>query len=229
MLTAIIVAAGSSRRLGFDKLTARIAGSPVLSHTVAAFERTASVTDILIVARADRISEFKESLAHFAKLRGVVAGGEHRHNSVQAGLEQLPQSSRFVSVHDAARPLVRPEEIEEVYAQAQIHGAAALAEPMRDTLKRVGNDMIVCESIDRQKVYAMQTPQIFERKLLEKAYHALAGNKQQVTDEVSAVQLLGHQVIVVENGEPNFKITYPRDLELAESVLKSRLGRVEAE
>jgi 2-C-methyl-D-erythritol 4-phosphate cytidylyltransferase len=222
MLTAIIVAAGSSRRLGFDKLTALIAGAPVIFHTVDAFECTASVTDILVVARADRIAEFKETLAHFAKVRAIVAGGEHRHNSVQAGLDRLPESARFVSVHDAARPLIRRQEIEKVYSLAQIHHAAALAEPMRDTLKRVGNDLIVSESVDRQNLYAMQTPQIFERKLLEKAYHALAGNEQGLTDEVSAVQLLGHQVVLVENSEPNFKITYPRDLELAESVLRHR-------
>src|SRR4051812_41363852 len=104
MLTAIIVAAGSSRRLGFDKLTAEIAGEPVICLAVDAFERTGSVTDILVVARADRITEFKETLARFGKLRGVVAGGEHRQNSVHAGLEQLPESTRFVSVHDAARP-----------------------------------------------------------------------------------------------------------------------------
>jgi 2-C-methyl-D-erythritol 4-phosphate cytidylyltransferase len=228
MLTAIIVAAGNSRRLGFDKLTAPLAGATVLIHAVDAFERTASITDILVVGRAGRIAEFKETLANFAKVRGVVAGGEHRHNSVQAGLEQVPESAQFVSVHDAARPLVRPDEIEKVYAQAQIYGAAALAEPMRDTLKRAGNDLIVCESIDRQNVYAMQTPQVFQRKLLEKAYRALASNEQQVTDEVSAVQLLGHQVVLVENSEPNFKITFPRDLELAESVLRDRQGRAQA-
>src|SRR3954466_2522080 len=222
MLAAIIVAAGSSRRLGFDKLTARIAGVPVIVHAVDAFQRTASVTDIVVVARADRIAEFNKLLGGVSKICGVVAGGEDRHNSVQAGLEQLPESTRFVSVHDAARPLVSPAEIEQVYAKAQIHGAAALTEPVRDTLKRVGSDLMVVESIERQNVYAMQTPQIFERTLLEKAYVAVGTNHQHVTDEVSAVQLLGQKVLLVENQEPNFKITYPRDLQLAESVLVER-------
>src|SRR3954464_15559088 len=119
MLAAIIVDAGSSRRLGFDKLTARIAGVPVIVHDVDAFQRTVSVTDIVVVARADRLAEFKELLGGFAKIRGVIAGGEQRHNSVQAGLEQLFESTRFVAVHDAARPLVSSAEIEEVYAKAQ--------------------------------------------------------------------------------------------------------------
>ncbi|HJT81374.1 MAG TPA: 2-C-methyl-D-erythritol 4-phosphate cytidylyltransferase [Chthoniobacterales bacterium] len=222
MLTAIIVAAGSSQRFGFDKLTAVVAGKPVVVHTVEAFEGTSSVDDIIIVTRADRIEEFEDLLGSAKKISAIVAGGAHRHDSVQAGLQRISDSATFVAVHDAARPLVTPAQIHQVFEQARVHNAATLAEPVRDTLKRVDSQLMVVDSVDRQNVYAMQTPQIFDRGLLEKAYRQVAESGQTVTDEVSAIQLLGKQIALVENPEPNFKITYERDLSLAEAVLLRR-------
>jgi 2-C-methyl-D-erythritol 4-phosphate cytidylyltransferase len=222
MLTAIIVAAGASRRLGFDKLTAPLAGRALLLHTVEAFEKTKSVDEIVVVTREDRIAEFQTMLGSVTKLVAIVAGGEHRHNSVEAGLRELSEGSRYVAVHDGARPLITPTQIEQVFDQAQTHGAAALAEPLGDTIKRASEDLVVCESIDRHQVYAMQTPQIFERTLLEQAYHAVSESGRLVTDEVSAVELLGRKVVLVPNPEVNFKITYERDLRLAEAVLRQR-------
>lgn len=222
MLTAIIVAAGSSKRLGFDKLTASLAGKPVIMHTVDAFEATRSVNEIIVVTRADRMAEFEQMLGKAKKVSAIVAGGEHRHNSVEAGMNRLNKETTYVAVHDAARPLIRPAQIEELFEQARVHGAASLAEPVRDTLKRAGDDRAVRESIDRRNAYAMQTPQLFERKILENAYRKVAELGEIVTDEVSAVQLLGKKIALVENSEPNFKITFERDLPLAEAVLLRR-------
>ncbi|MEY2541194.1 MAG: 2-C-methyl-D-erythritol 4-phosphate cytidylyltransferase [Verrucomicrobiota bacterium] len=226
MLTAIIVAAGSSRRMGFDKLFAEIAGKPVIAHTIAAFEHADAVTAIIIVARQDRHSEFEKIVRDlgFKKLRAIVPGGEHRQDSVRAGLENLPNDSRYVAVHDAARPLVTPEQIEHVYQVAQMQGAASLAAPVADTFKRADVDLIVKESVDRHQLFAMQTPQIFERKILEQAYRAVFDAKAAVTDEVSAVERNGGKVVLVENDDFNFKITYERDLKLAELVLQQRAG-----
>jgi 2-C-methyl-D-erythritol 4-phosphate cytidylyltransferase len=134
----------------------------------------------------------------------------------------LSAATRYVAVHDAARPLITSTQIEKVFEQARNHAAAALAEPVRDTLKRADEDLIVRESIDRRGVYAMQTPQIFERKLLERAYQRVADGGEIVTDEVSAVELLGQKVVLVPTTDVNFKITYERDLELAEAVLLQR-------
>ena len=222
MLTAIIVAAGSSKRLGFDKLTASVAGKPVIVHTIEAFQGTFSVDEIVVVTRVDRIEEFKDLLGSAKKISAILAGGEHRHDSVQAGMRRISGSTTFVAVHDAARPLVTPAQVEEVFEHALFHNAATLAEPVRDTLKRVDSQLMVTESVDRQNLYAMQTPQIFERELLEKAYRKVAERGQIVTDEVSAVQLLGQEIALIENREPNFKITYERDLSLAEAVLLGR-------
>jgi len=227
MLTAIIVAAGGSRRMGSDKLFTTIAGKPLLAHSIDAFERASSVTEIIVVAREDRHGEIEKIVRdqNWKKVRSIVTGGEHRQDSVRAGLESLRNDARYIAVHDAARPLVTPEQIGRVYEIARKHAAAALAEPISDTLKRADFDLIVTSSVDRDQLFAMQTPQIFERELLEEAYCIVADQEISVTDEVSAVELLGRKVALVVNEDFNFKITYPRDLALAEVVLRQRVER----
>lgn len=224
MLAAIIVAAGDSRRMGFDKLFATVAGKPVIAHTMRAFELSNTVNGIIVVAREDRHDEIKRIVRdeNFKKIRSIIPGGKRRQDSVRAGLDHMESSARYVAVHDAARPLITAEQIERVFAQCQMHGAAALAEPINDTLKRADADLVVTEPIERHQVYAMQTPQIFERKLIEEAYRTVSAEDISVTDEVSAVERLGRKVALVLNDEFNFKITYPRDLPLAEFVLTQR-------
>lgn len=224
MLSAIIVAAGSSQRMGFDKLLALLGDKPVLAHTLDSFEQTSGVHEIILVARAERLAEFQELVRQsaFKKVRKIVAGGAQRHDSVRAGLEQLSPEVSYVAVHDAARPLVKPDQIEQVLALAREHGAAALAEPITDTLKRADENRFVTGGVAREGLYAMQTPQIFSRKLLVDAYARVAANNLSVTDEVSAVEHLGAKVLLVPNEECNVKITYPRDLLLAQSALTRR-------
>ena len=224
MLTAIIVAAGDSRRMGFNKLFAAIAGKPVIAHTIRAFERTSSIDGIIIAAREDRHDELKTIVRDekFKKVRSIIPGGKRRQDSVRSGLSHLDSVTRYVAVHDAARPLITPEQIERVFQQCARHGAATLAEPVSDTLNRVDSDLLVTGSVDRDQLYAMQTPQIFERQLIEEAYRAVYEENVSVTDEVSAVQRLGGKVVLVVNDDFNFKITYPRDLLLAEFVLIQR-------
>jgi 2-C-methyl-D-erythritol 4-phosphate cytidylyltransferase len=223
MLTAIIVAAGSSERMGFDKLFALVSGKPIIAHTIAAFERTSCVEEIILVGRADGLGELQKIIGEPTKVKQIVAGGAERSDSVRAGLDHLNLKSDFVAVHDAARPMITPEKITRVFDVCRTTGgAAALAEPINDTLKRADLDLAVKESVDRNGVYAMQTPQVFARKLLEEAYRLVAKKNVSVTDEVSAVELLGCKVVLVPNHDFNFKITYPRDLPLAEFVLKQR-------
>jgi 2-C-methyl-D-erythritol 4-phosphate cytidylyltransferase len=224
MLTAIIVAAGDSRRMGFDKLFAMIAGRPVIAHTIRAFERANYVDEIIVVAREDRHAEIKTMVSdeNFKKVRSIILGGKHRQDSVRAGLDHLEAGAKYVAVHDAARPLITTEQIGRVFEQCQVHAAASLAEPIRDTLKYADTELFVAGPVDRHQLYAMQTPQIFERRLIEDAYQAVYAENASVTDEVSAVERLGRKVILVPNEDLNFKITYPRDLALAEFVLKRR-------
>jgi 2-C-methyl-D-erythritol 4-phosphate cytidylyltransferase len=118
--------------------------------------------------------------------------------------------------------LITPEQIERAFEQSRIQGAATLAQPVNDTLKRAGANLLVAGSVDRHELYAMQTPQIFDRKLIEDAYRALYEENVSVTDEVSAVERLGHKIALVINDDFNFKITYSRDLPIAELILRER-------
>src|SRR5947209_2858595 len=222
MLSAIIVAAGSSERMGFDKLFALVSGKPVIAHTIAAFENTQCVDEILVVGRADCIPELEKLIGKPTKVKQIIEGGALRSDSVRAGLQHLDTKCDFVAVHDAARPMVTPEKITRVFEAARTNGAATLAEPINDTLKRASADLTVAGPVDRSGIYAMQTPQVFERKLLVDAYDVIAAKNLPVTDEVSAVELVQHKIVLVPNHDFNFKITYPRDLPLAEFVLKQR-------
>jgi len=224
MLSAIIVAGGSSQRMGFDKLFAVIAGEPVIAHSIRAFEHASSVSEIVVVARKERHDEIRKisRAAGFKKVRSIEPGGERRQDSVRAGLDRIDHAAKYVAVHDAARPLITPEQIERAFEQCRVRGSAALAQPVNDTLKRADADLLVVGLVDRHQLYAMQTPQIFERKLIEDAYRDVDAEKASVTDEVSAVERLGHKIALVLNDDFNFKITYPRDLPLADFILRER-------
>jgi 2-C-methyl-D-erythritol 4-phosphate cytidylyltransferase len=213
--------------MGFDKVFAAIAGQPVIAYTIRAFELADSVDAIIVVAREDRHDKIKAIVRDedFKKVRSIIPGGKRRQDSVRAGLDHLESAARYVAVHDVARPLVTPKQLERLLQQCRIHGAAALAEPINDTLKRADADLVVTASVDRHELYAMQTPQMFERALIDEAYRAVYAKNILVTDEVSAVERLGRKVALVLNDDFNFKITYPRDLLLAECVLAARRQR----
>ena len=224
-MIAILVAAGSSRRMGFDKLTADLAGKPVAAYSLLAFEQCPSVRRIIVVTREDRLTEFEEMGKAFqiSKLRKVVPGGTERHLSVWSGIQAgNPEKDDYVAVHDVARPLITPAAIEACLTLARRHGASACAVPVPDTLKRATADGFVTGSVERDHLWAMQTPQIFLASVLLHAYQQVLRTGETVTDEVSAVQKLGISVQLLNNEEQNFKITLPRDLDLARLVLAER-------
>ena len=225
MVSAIIVAAGSSRRMGFDKLFAKLAGKPVLWHSLNAFSECKEVDEILIVTKEDGMDQI-EALVAAEKLRKVtkvISGGEARHISVWNGLQAVnARGSEFVAIHDGARPLTTPKLIKACLDLAKLHGAACCASQIPDTVKRASIEHMVTESVERTGLWAMQTPQIFSSGLILQAYAALMAKHEMVTDEVSAVQKLGKKIALLKNDEWNFKITFPHDLELAEQVLELR-------
>ena len=228
MVTAIIVGAGSSRRMGTDKLFASLCGRPVIAHSIAAFNELAEISDIILVTRKDRIPEMQSMVDRegFNKVKRIVAGGEERHHSVWNGIQAVDDDCRWIAIHDGARPLVTPKNIDECLELARKEGAACLASPISDTLKRANIEQAVTESVDRSGLWGMQTPQIFSRDLIFEAYTSVMAQDQKVTDEVSAVQGLGKKILLLHNKDWNFKITYSRDLELAEQVLKLRCEKV---
>lgn len=225
MVSAIIVAAGSSRRMGFDKLFAPLAGKPVLWYSLNAFTECEDVDEILVITKEDRVAEVEQLVSdeEFAKVRKVLVGGAERHLSVWNGLKAVESHGcEFVAIHDGARPLTTPQLIHNCLEMAREHGAACCASPIPDTVKRATPEQVVAESVERSGLWAMQTPQIFASGLILQAYAALIAKHEMVTDEVSAVQKLGKRIALLENHDWNFKITFPRDLEMAEHVLTLR-------
>ncbi len=217
MTTAIIVAAGSSRRMGFDKLLAPLAGEPVLRRTLSVFQKCAAVDEIIVVTSDPLRKEIEGwRMGGLGKITQVILGGAERHLSVEAGLKALHPACDIVAVHDGARPLISSEQITRCVEAARTQDAAACARPMTETLKRCDANGRITGSIDRTDAWIMETPQVFKRALLVRAYEAVIRDGAHVTDEVSAVQHLGEPVFAVENSEPNPKITFPADILLAQ-------------
>lgn len=221
MFCAVIVAAGSSRRAGFDKLAAPLAGVPVLLRSVDAFV-AAGAAAVVVVCPQSRWEETGLAAATFPVPVSRVDGGAERQDSVAAGLAALPGGTRMVAVHDGARPLITPEGIRACLAAAGECGAAACAHPVVDTLKRAdAQGLSLPENVSRDCLWGMETPQIFRLELLQRAYVQVKEQGLVVTDEVSAVEALGIPTRLVQ-GSVNMKITLPGDLELAELIWKHR-------
>ncbi len=221
MTSAIIVAAGSSRRMGFNKLLAPLAGVPVLRRTLAEFQACADVGEIIVVTgdeQREQIAQWQQT-GELSKLVAVIAGGAERHLSVWAGIQACSPETDIVAVHDGARPLISPDQISKCITAAREKQAVACARPMTETIKRADASGRICESLDRAGVWVMETPQVFTKPLLVRAYEAVIRDGALVTDEVSAMQHIGVPVFVIENTAPNPKITFPSDLTLAERFL----------
>lgn len=221
MTSAIIVAAGRSTRMGagIDKAFLSLINKPVLAWSLLAFERCADIDRIILVVRKDQIMASKAVVKMFgiSKVNKIVAGGARRQDSVKAGLDACDIDTRFVLVHDGARPCITSEMISEIVAQVKRIPAVTFARRVTDTLKKVPKGLTITGTEDRAKLWAAQTPQAFQVGVLRKAYAAL---KDEVSDDCQAVELTGEQVRVLENNKPNFKITTVEDLQVAAALLK---------
>ena len=221
-IAAIIVAAGQSRRMGFDKLFAPLGDQPVLGHALHAFQDSTCIDEIIVVVseeRYDDVAELQEA-NQLTKITHVVPGGRNRHDSVQKGLRRVSDACTMIAVHDGARPLICLEDVQRCVDMAAEHGAAACARKITETVKRADASRRVTGSIDRSNLWATQTPQIFNRELLLRAYQAVEAKKLLVTDEVSAVESLNEPVMLCQCTRPNLKITFPQDLEVATRLLE---------
>lgn len=222
--SAILVAAGSSRRMGFDKLASLLGGVPVLRRTLEAFLAADSIAEVVIVCPEERWELLGGG--PFSKPVTRVDGGAKRQDSVAAGLAVV--SSNYVAVHDGARPLISPADIDRCVAAAGEYRAAALARRVTETLKRSDRKEFSAEAVSREHLWFMETPQVFEIQLLEKACEAVADWEIAVTDEVSALEAIDERVKFVESSHPNIKITTPADLALAEAMLGNLKPRMDA-
>jgi len=220
--SAVIVAAGSSRRMqGVDKICAELGGSPVILRSIAAFESSPFVDEIVVVTREELIPVVGRLCADFGmkKVRCVVKGGENRVESVLRGLMHISREAGLAAIHDGARPLVMPGVIERTVTLAEKTGAAIPAVPVKDTIKRAVNG-VICATPPRAELFAAQTPQVFRADVLKAALTKAIEENLEITDDASAVELLGMSVSIAEGDENNIKITTQADLILAEAILE---------
>ena len=224
MNTAIIVAAGKSTRMGSntDKAFLSLGAKPVLAWSLLAFEQCTDIDQIVLVVRKDQVLAAKSVAQMFgiSKIRSIVAGGSRRQDSVQNGMREMDPDTRMVVVHDGARPCVTPQLISDTIKCAKRNGCGVAAARIWDTIKYVERGSTVDHTVDRAKLWAVQTPQAFTTALLQRAYQAVEEQKVTVTDEASAVELLGEPVRLVEWRYPNIKITTAEDLPLAAAAMK---------
>ena len=228
-VTAIIPAAGMGKRMGgaIPKPFLWIGGRPILAHTLDAFERCDSVDEvILVVGTADLqlVSEEVVDRYEFTKVRKILSGGEKRQDSVWEGLKAVEAGTEIVVIHDGVRPFVAPEHLSESIGQCRKCDAVITAVPVKDTIKEA-EDGLVTSTLDREKLWAIQTPQTFALDLILRAHQQAMGAALIATDDAALVERLGHPVHLLRGSYHNIKITTPEDLALGEIILKNRHRR----
>lgn len=226
-LSVIIPAAGFGKRMGdVKKPYLDLAGKPILAHTLMAFQRCSLVDEIVVVVAAGDERECVQNVIipyGIDKARQVVAGGETRQWSVFNGLQNVSSDTDMVMVHDCARPFVTEDMIQNTVDAATECGAATVAVPVKDTIKEADDDSFVARTLDRQRLWSIQTPQTFRYDLLLRAHLQAREKNIQATDDASLIEELGgHQVKLVMGGYQNIKITTPDDLIVARVILESR-------
>jgi 2-C-methyl-D-erythritol 4-phosphate cytidylyltransferase len=231
-VVALLLAAGRGERLGHElpKAFVPLAGRPLLLHALEALAAAPEVEAVIPVVAAAELPRLQVLLAEWGpqpKLAAGVAGGAERQDSVRAGMQALPQQASLVAVHDAARALLRPAAVSRVVAAARRSGAAILAVPVRDTIKRVAAGRILATPA-RAECWAAQTPQVFRTEILREALAKAAAERYLGTDDAELVERLGVPVEVVEGDADNLKLTHPEDLVMAERWLSRPRGEPEA-
>ena len=221
---AVIVAAGSATRMkGTDKIMAELCGEPLIVHTLRAFQQSEDIQEIILVTREELQQQLSELCVSkkISKVTKICKGGDSRAESVQAGLDQVSKKCGYVAIHDGARPLVTGTVIHDAVRKAAKFGAAAPGVPVKDTCKVVRGG-IVESTPDRSSLYAIQTPQVFDINVYRAALAAAIGDKKPITDDCSAAEQYGVNVVITPGSDENLKVTTPTDLILAEALLKAR-------
>jgi len=217
---AVIVGAGSSQRMGRDKVFMPLAGKPLLAWSVDVCQSCKLVYQIVIVLNETRL-DLGRGLAkdrRWSKVVEICGGGRRRQDSVRQGLNEL-EDCDWVIIHDGARPFLTVDLIRDGLDAAQATGAAVAAVPIKDTVKLGGSDMIVSTTLNRQELWAVQTPQIFRFDIISEAHEQVT---EEVTDDASMVEQTGHKVRLYMGSYNNIKITTPEDLSLAELIAGRR-------
>ncbi len=224
---AIVLAAGSGQRFGAKKQFLDLAGKPVIIHSLSLFQQSALIeTVVCVVPKADTVFA-KELVSEYglSKIKAVLAGGKTRQDSVAIALDHLASKKSaedLVLVHDGARPLLSLPLLEALIAEAKKSGAVVAGRPVSDSLKFVSSEGVIQDTLPREGLWAMQTPQVFTLSVLLKAYRKGAAEGFSATDEAMLVERLGVVIKCIVGPSENIKITNPSDLRLAESLLQQQ-------
>ncbi len=225
LVTAIILAGGSGNRMG-EKVTKQrlhLCGESLLYRSVKTFSDCDKIDSIVVVSRDDEVDWAREELASFNKIYAIVTGGKTRAESAKRGFESIHSDTDFIAIHDAARCLVTVENIGAVVEAAMIHGAATASSPVTDTLKLIGDNGMICDTVDREKLLCAQTPQAFKVPLYAEAL-SKTDLTESVTDDNIIIEKIGGKIYPVITGKENIKITAPEDMAYAEYILERRRG-----
>ncbi len=225
MVSAIIVAAGRGTRMGanVDKLWLEVAGRPVVAHTWQRFNDAPGIHEIILVVRDGMQPHFTELAEkyHFQKPYRLVVGGAERQDSVWNGLSALAPDAEIVAIQDAARPCTTAELIDATIAAAWETGAAVAAQPVTDTIKETADGQVIFRTVDRSKLWSVQTPQTFRVTTIRQAISTAKTQGLNLTDDTAACEVIGQPVRLVKGSAPNPKVTVPADLPFVESLLQS--------
>lgn len=218
---AVIAAAGSSSRMGGrDKLAEPLDGIPVILRTLAAVEAVPEIQEIVVVTREDRVEEYRRLLGQCSRLRAVVPGGSTRQESVRNGVRALSPDCTLAAIHDGARPLVTPEVFARCIEAARSCGAATAAVPVKDTIKLADEAGRVLDTPDRSRLWAVQTPQIFDRERYLRAAEGAERRGLSCTDDCQLFEAMGWEVQLVMGDYRNLKLTTPEDFLAAGAYLE---------
>ena len=224
MTSAIIVAAGQSTRMGtgVDKLFFNVAGRPLVAHTWERFDSSRHIDEIVLVIRDGMQDAFSELAAkfHLAKPNQLVVGGKERQDSVWSGLQAVASDTEIVVIQDAARPCTSEALIAESIQAARETGAAVAAQRVTDTIKESDDGTLIRKTIDRTRLWAVQTPQTFRVEVIRRALAATREKGLLITDDTAACELIGQPVRIVESRSPNPKATSRSDLPFIELLLR---------
>ncbi len=227
MNIAIILAAGKSQRMRkIDKIFYKIKKKPLIFYTISVFEKHPQIKKIvLVIKKADFKRFFSLNKKYkFKKIAAIIGGGKERQDSAFKGLEAMQKlgakSKDLILFHNGANPLVLEKEISAVIKSAKKYGAASLAQPAKDTIKKVNRDNFIVNTLDRKNIYLAQTPQVIEYKLAKEAFETAFQQKLYGTDDVSLVERLGKKVKIVPTNFKNIKVTYFEDLKFIENYLQ---------
>ncbi len=225
-VSAVIAAGGIGKRMHIqeNKLFIELLGRPVLSLTVSVFESTELIDEIVLVVPPDEMDRTLSLVkkAGFKKIKNVVSGGQMRQDSVYNGLQAISHDSDIVLIHDGARPFVTKEMIVRAVNEIKTCSAVIVAMPVKDTIKTVGEDGFVMNTLDRELLWQVQTPQVFKKDLIIEAHERAKKVSLQATDDSRLVERLGEKVKVIRGSYENIKITTPEDIKIAEEILRSR-------